>query len=187
MRHGTCSESCRSSESKLRRAIELNPSYAYAHDQYGELLERQGRFDEALVEMRRASEHDASRVRNGAGLSRGYFLTTSAVGALATNWARRADQSALFTWSASTTPDIGSPSGSATSNGYSKTAWRRVEDDRKGFGLEYQGKVSRVSSVPSFGAPPTASSSLGTTVFCLQVSDRAFSCSKWSNRSRSSC
>src|ERR1019366_3059900 len=33
-------------------------------------------------------------------------------------------------------------------------------------------KVSRASSVPSFGAPPTASSSLGTAVFCLQVSTR---------------
>jgi Tfp pilus assembly protein PilF len=46
------------SESEFRRAIELNPSYAFAHDQYGELLLSQGRFDESLSEIRRASELD---------------------------------------------------------------------------------------------------------------------------------
>jgi adenylate cyclase len=45
-------------ERELRRAIELNPSYAYAHNQYGELLAWQGRFDESLAEMRRATELD---------------------------------------------------------------------------------------------------------------------------------
>jgi adenylate cyclase len=45
-------------EREFRRAIELNPSYAYAHNQYGALMFAQGRFDEALAEQRRASELD---------------------------------------------------------------------------------------------------------------------------------
>ena len=43
-------------ERQLRRAIELNPSYAFAHQWYGYLLVGQGRFDESLAEMKRASE-----------------------------------------------------------------------------------------------------------------------------------
>jgi TolB-like protein len=35
------------SEHEFQRAIELNPSYAYAHDQYGGMLAFQGRLDEA--------------------------------------------------------------------------------------------------------------------------------------------
>ena len=46
------------SESEFRRAIELNPSYAFSHDQYGYLLTWLGRFDEAVAELRRASELD---------------------------------------------------------------------------------------------------------------------------------
>jgi adenylate cyclase len=45
-------------ESEFRRAIALNPSYAYAHDQYGLILAEQGRLDEALVENKRAAELD---------------------------------------------------------------------------------------------------------------------------------
>jgi len=45
-------------EREFRRAIELNPSYALAHDQYGWLLMYEGRSDESLAEMRRASELD---------------------------------------------------------------------------------------------------------------------------------
>lgn len=45
-------------EREFRRAIELNPSYANAHDQYARFLVAQGRFDEALAEHRRASELD---------------------------------------------------------------------------------------------------------------------------------
>jgi len=44
------------SESEFRRAIALNPSYAYAHDQFGYLLANEGRFDEALAENKRAAE-----------------------------------------------------------------------------------------------------------------------------------
>ena len=46
------------SEREFQRAIELNPSYAYAHDQYGEMLAYQGRLDEALAQNRRAVELD---------------------------------------------------------------------------------------------------------------------------------
>jgi TolB-like protein len=38
------------SERELRRAIELNPSYAYAHDQLNQMLGLVGRFDEAIAE-----------------------------------------------------------------------------------------------------------------------------------------
>jgi tetratricopeptide (TPR) repeat protein len=41
-------------ELELRRAIALNPSYAYAHDQLNQLLGIVGRFDEAIAEGQRA-------------------------------------------------------------------------------------------------------------------------------------
>lgn len=44
----------RSAEHHFRRAIELAPSHAAAHGFYGELLRNQGRFDEALAEVRAA-------------------------------------------------------------------------------------------------------------------------------------
>jgi tetratricopeptide (TPR) repeat protein len=45
-------------EKEFRRAIELNPSYAIAHQWYGFLLHEHVRFDEALVELNRAQELD---------------------------------------------------------------------------------------------------------------------------------
>jgi Tfp pilus assembly protein PilF len=45
-------------EKKYQRAIELSPSYATAHQWYGELLDNMGRFDEALKEIKRAQELD---------------------------------------------------------------------------------------------------------------------------------
>ena len=45
-------------ESRFRRAISLNPNYATAHQWYSEYLAAMGRFDEALVEIRRAKEID---------------------------------------------------------------------------------------------------------------------------------
>jgi len=42
------------SERELRRAIALNPSYAYAHDQLNQMLALVGRFEEAIVEGQRA-------------------------------------------------------------------------------------------------------------------------------------
>jgi serine/threonine-protein kinase len=46
------------SERAFQRAIELNPSYASAHNEYGAFLVVLGRFEEALVEMKRAQELD---------------------------------------------------------------------------------------------------------------------------------
>jgi TolB-like protein len=42
------------SEREFRRAIALNPNYAFAHDQFGLMLSLVGRFDEAIVEGDRA-------------------------------------------------------------------------------------------------------------------------------------
>ena len=44
------------SEREFKRAIELNPNYATAHQWFGEMLLNVGRFDEASVENRRALE-----------------------------------------------------------------------------------------------------------------------------------
>src|SRR5258706_8665487 len=44
------------SEREFRRAIELNPNYATAHQWFGEMLLNAGRFDEAAAEYRRALE-----------------------------------------------------------------------------------------------------------------------------------
>ena len=43
-------------EKELLRAIELNPNYGYAHDQYGYELAQLGRFDEAIAQGERAIE-----------------------------------------------------------------------------------------------------------------------------------
>ncbi|HEX2713824.1 MAG TPA: protein kinase, partial [Candidatus Acidoferrales bacterium] len=45
-------------ESEFRRAVELNPGYAAAHQWYGELLGRLGRHEEALAEIKRAQQLD---------------------------------------------------------------------------------------------------------------------------------
>lgn len=45
-------------ESRLKRAIEVNPNYVNAHQWYGELLNNVGRFDEAAAEYRRALEFE---------------------------------------------------------------------------------------------------------------------------------
>ncbi len=45
-------------ENEFKRAIEINPNYATAHQWYSELLGRQGRIDEALVEIKKAYEVD---------------------------------------------------------------------------------------------------------------------------------
>ncbi len=42
------------SEREFRRAIALNPNYAFAHDQFGLMLGLVGRFDEAIAEGQRA-------------------------------------------------------------------------------------------------------------------------------------
>jgi adenylate cyclase len=45
-------------ENEFRRAFALNPSYAYAHDQYGYYLGVRGRLDDALAESKLAMELD---------------------------------------------------------------------------------------------------------------------------------
>jgi TolB-like protein len=45
-------------ENELRRAIQLDPSYATAHQWYAECLSLQGRFEEALAESERARQLD---------------------------------------------------------------------------------------------------------------------------------
>jgi len=54
-------------ETSYKRAIELNPKYATAHQWYGEYLSAMGRNQEAIAETRRALESDpTSRVINSA-------------------------------------------------------------------------------------------------------------------------
>ncbi|MCY7347194.1 MAG: tetratricopeptide repeat protein, partial [Pyrinomonadaceae bacterium] len=45
-------------EREFRRAIEINPNYADAHQMYSFYLSATGRFDEAMAEMKRAQELD---------------------------------------------------------------------------------------------------------------------------------
>ena len=45
-------------EREFRRAIQLNPNYAFAHDQFAMALAFTGRFDESVAESRRAAELD---------------------------------------------------------------------------------------------------------------------------------
>ena len=45
-------------EREFRRAIALNPNYAFAHDQFGMALAFIGRYDESVAEGRRAAELD---------------------------------------------------------------------------------------------------------------------------------
>jgi adenylate cyclase len=61
-------------EREARRAIELDPNYAFAHDEYGFLLTWEGRFDEAVAELRRASELDplSAGITNDVGVPLGY-------------------------------------------------------------------------------------------------------------------
>ena len=45
-------------EHEFRRALELDPSNALVHTQFGDFLDRMGRFDEALEQEQRARELD---------------------------------------------------------------------------------------------------------------------------------
>jgi len=55
-------------EKEFKRAIELSPNYATAHQWYGQFLAGMGRFDEGLREIRRAQELDPlSLIMNAAG------------------------------------------------------------------------------------------------------------------------
>jgi tetratricopeptide (TPR) repeat protein len=48
----------RGCEREYRRAIALNPNYAFAHDQFAMALAFTGRFDESIAESKRAAELD---------------------------------------------------------------------------------------------------------------------------------
>jgi TolB-like protein/DNA-binding winged helix-turn-helix (wHTH) protein/Flp pilus assembly protein TadD len=48
----------KTAEKEFRRALELNPSYATAHEWYAEYLAWEGRFDEAFAESERARQLD---------------------------------------------------------------------------------------------------------------------------------
>jgi serine/threonine protein kinase/Flp pilus assembly protein TadD len=67
-------------EREFKRAIELNPNYATAHYWYANVLDNQGRFDEAIREAKRAQEADP------------LSLVASAVAGQTFYFARRNDQ-----------------------------------------------------------------------------------------------
>ncbi|MBD0326711.1 MAG: tetratricopeptide repeat protein, partial [Pyrinomonadaceae bacterium] len=68
-------------ESEFKKAIELNPGYATAHQWYGVYLSEMGRHEEALAERSRAQELDPLSLSIRTGLCRAYY------------WARRYDES----------------------------------------------------------------------------------------------
>jgi serine/threonine-protein kinase len=68
-------------ESEFKKAIQLNPGYATAHQWYGVYLSEMGRHTEALAERNRAQELDPLSLSIRTGLCRAYY------------WARRYDES----------------------------------------------------------------------------------------------
>lgn len=61
-------------EREFKRAIELNPNYATAHQWYGEFLAWMGRFDEGVAESRRAHELDPLSLTISTDLAKVYML-----------------------------------------------------------------------------------------------------------------
>lgn len=61
-------------EREYKRALELNPNYPTAHHRYGEFLAHMGRFDEGLVELRRAQELDPLSLIISADTGKVYLL-----------------------------------------------------------------------------------------------------------------
>jgi len=74
-------------EREFRRAIELNPGYATAHQWYGELLSQLGRHEEALAEINQAQQLDPLSLIINA--SRGWLLLTAGRDDLAIEQLRR--------------------------------------------------------------------------------------------------
>ncbi len=60
-------------EKEYRKAIEMDPNYASAHQWYGEYLKHMGRFDEAIAESKRAQELEPLSVIINMMLGRTYF------------------------------------------------------------------------------------------------------------------
>lgn len=61
-------------EQEFRRAISLNPNYPTAHHWFSICLMIKGKFDEALLESKRAQELDPLSLIIGSNLAQGYFL-----------------------------------------------------------------------------------------------------------------
>lgn len=61
-------------EREFRRAIELNPNYATAHQWYGEFLACMGRFDEGLAEMKQAQTLDPLSLTINTDLAKVYMF-----------------------------------------------------------------------------------------------------------------
>jgi serine/threonine protein kinase/Tfp pilus assembly protein PilF len=61
-------------EQEFRRAIELNPGYARAHELYGFHLHGMGRFDEAIAEGKRSVELDPLSLLNNRVLGQTFFF-----------------------------------------------------------------------------------------------------------------
>lgn len=61
------------SESEYKRAIELNPSYATAHEWYGNLLSVLGRHDEAIAQLQKARELAPLSARAAVDLGYAFF------------------------------------------------------------------------------------------------------------------
>jgi TolB-like protein/Tfp pilus assembly protein PilF len=62
-------------EREFKRAIELNPNYATAHQWYGELLTDLGRFDESYSEHQRAVELEPLSIPMNWDLARFYYMS----------------------------------------------------------------------------------------------------------------
>jgi len=62
-------------EKEFKRAIELNPSYAPAHQFYADFLKSQGRFDEALAEMGHAQALDPLSLAINTGVGHVLYLS----------------------------------------------------------------------------------------------------------------
>jgi TolB-like protein/Tfp pilus assembly protein PilF len=60
-------------EREFQRAIELDPGYAYAHELYGFLLYRLGRFEEGIAEVKRSVELDPLSLINNRVLGQAFY------------------------------------------------------------------------------------------------------------------
>ncbi len=61
-------------EKEFKRAIELNPNYATAHQMYGAFLDRMGRFEEGLPENNRAREIEPASLVINTNVGGHYYL-----------------------------------------------------------------------------------------------------------------
>jgi TolB-like protein/class 3 adenylate cyclase/Tfp pilus assembly protein PilF len=62
-------------EKEFRKALELNPNYAPAHQFYADYLKALGRFDEALIQMKLASEIDPLSLAINTGIGHVLYLS----------------------------------------------------------------------------------------------------------------